>query len=111
LQYASDKDAGFYSAILAIDPERPFKSRGGKTCKTSEDIADAIMAESAYYMEKDSMLLVWLSDIYGDDLKSTDAFDNLNTSEKSFLLGLFPYIFHSLNESGKNKSVLPRFVR
>jgi hypothetical protein len=50
-QYAKDKDAGLYTAILALDPERPFKSRGGKICKTSEDIADAIMAESAYYMD------------------------------------------------------------
>jgi len=50
-QYAKDKDSGLYSAILALDPERLFKSRGGKVCKTTEDIANAIMAESAYYME------------------------------------------------------------
>jgi len=174
-QYANDKDAGLYTAILALDPERPFKSRGGKTCKTAEDIADAIMAESAYYMEdlkkpnanlylylaatessqgkeaadifckyfkeyspklalalvclklqgdggitigkkhyqspeelkkeknsaqidlikkavmeKDSTLLVWLSDIYGDNLGSRDAFNNLSIPEQFFLLGLLP---------------------
>jgi len=182
-QYANDKDAGLYTAILALDPERPFKSRSGKICKTTEDIADAIMAESAYYMEelkkptanlylylaategsqgkeaadafckyfkeytpkralalvylklqsdggitigtkhyqspdelkyekdvdqidlvkkavteKDSMLLVWLSDIYGDNLKSTDQFNNLNTLEQFFLLGLLPFLsFKELN--------------
>ena len=185
-QYAKDKDAGLYTAILALDPERPFKSRGGKTCKTTEDIAEAIMAESAYYMddlkrptanlylylaatessqgkeaadafykyfkeyspkralalvylklqgdggitigkkryqspeelkkendsaqidliekalkEKDSTLLVWLSDIYGDDLESTDAFDNLSTPEKQFLLGFFPYLSFAEQERQK----------
>ena len=176
-QYAKDKEAGLYTAILALDPEMPFKSRSGKICKTTEDIADAIMAESAYYMEnlkkpaanlylylaategsqgkeaadsffnyfkeyspkralallylklqgdggitigskhyqnpdelkhekdntqidiikkavteKDSMLLVWLSDIYGDNLKSTDTFKNLNILEQFFLLGLLPFL-------------------
>jgi len=176
-QYDKDKDAGLYTAILTLDPDRPFKSRNGKICKTAEDIADAIMAESAYYMEdlkkpnanlylyltatenqqgkeaadtfckffkeyspkralalvylklqgdggitigakhyqspdelkkeknsaqitlikkavteKDSMLLVWLSDIYGDNLESTDSFINLNILEQFFLLGLLPFI-------------------
>jgi serine/threonine protein kinase len=176
-QYAKDKDAGLYTAILALDPERPFKSRGGKICKTGEDIADAIMAESAYYMEdlkkptanlylylaatesqqgeeaadtfckyfkeyspkralalvylklqgdggitigtkryqspeelkkeknsaqialikkaineKDSILLVWLSDINGDNLTSTDTFNNLSAPEQFFLLGLLPFL-------------------
>ena len=176
-QYDKDKDAGLYTAILALDPERPFKSRGGKICKTTEDIADAIMAESAYYMddlkkpnanlylylaatessqgkeaaeafckyfkeyspkralalvylklqgdggvtigkkryqspdelkkeknsaqidlikkavtEKDSTLLVWLSDIYGDNLESTDAFNKLSIPEQFFLLGLLPFL-------------------
>jgi len=180
-QHAKDKDAGLYSAILALDPERPFKSRGGKTCKTSEDIAEAIMAESAYYMEdlkkpnanlylylaatesqqgkeaadtfckyfkeyspkralalvylklqgdagvtigtkhyqnpeelknekdtsqialvekavteKDSTLLVWLSDMYGDNLKTTDGINNLSTPELVFLLGLLP--LHSIKK-------------
>jgi serine/threonine protein kinase len=184
-QYANDKDAGLYTAILALDLERPFKSRGGKICKTTEDIADAIMAESAYYMEdlkkpnanlylylaategsqgkeaanafckyfkeyspkkalalvclklqsdggitigskhyqnpdelknekdgvqidlvkkavteKDSMLLLWLSDIYGNDLKSTDGFNNLSILEQFFLLDLFPYL--SYKELGGN---------
>jgi hypothetical protein len=176
-QYAKDKDAGLYTAILALDPERPFKSRSGKICKTGEDIADAIMAESAYYMEdlkkptanlylylaatesqqgkeaadtfckyfkeyspkralalvylklqgdggitigtkhyqspeelkkeknsaqialikkaineKDSMLLVWLSDINGDNLESTDAFSNLSLPRQVFLLGFLPFL-------------------
>jgi len=192
-QYAQDKDAGLYTAILALDPERPFKSRGGKICKTAEDIADAIMAESAYYMEdlkkpnanlylylaatessqgkeaadafckyfkeyspkralalvylklqseggitigtkhyqspddlkhekdsaqialikkavteKDSMLLVWLSDIYGDNLKSTDQFNNLNTLEQFFLLGLLPFL--SFKEFNGDSRVLQDLI-
>jgi len=192
-QYASDKDAGLYTAILALDPERPYKSRSGKICKTAEDIADAIMAESAYYMEdlkmpnanlylylaatggsqgkeaadvfckyfkeyspnralslvylklqsdggitigakhyqspdelkrendgaqialvkkavteKDSMLLVWLSDIYGDNLKSTDTFNNLSISEQFFLLGLLPFL--SFKEFGGNGSDALRYL-
>jgi hypothetical protein len=176
-QYASDKDAGLYTVIFTLDPEKPFKSRSGKICKTAEDIANAIMAESAYYMEdlkkpnanlyvylaetegpqgkeaadifcknfkeytpkralalvyfklqgdggitignkryqspeelknetdsaqidlikkavneKDSMLLVWLSDIYGDNLKSTNTFNNLSVPEQFFLLGLLPFL-------------------
>ena len=176
-QYANDKDAGLYVAILALDHEKPFKSRGGKICQTTEDKADAIMAESAYYMddlkrpnanlylylaatesqqgkeaadtfrkyfkeyspkralslvylklqgdgginigskhyqspdelknekdnaqialikkavtEKDSMLLVWLSDIYGDNFTSTDGFNNLDIPEQFFLLSLLPFL-------------------
>jgi serine/threonine protein kinase len=187
-QYANDKDAGLYTAIFTLDPERPFKSRSGKICKTTEDIADAIMAESAYYMEdlkkpnanlylylsatessqgkevadtfckyfreyspkralelvylklqsdggitigskyyqspeelkrendsaqtdlirkavteKDSMLLVWLSDIYEDNLKSTDTFSNLNVSEQFFLLGLLPFLsYKEFNDNSLN---------
>jgi serine/threonine protein kinase len=186
-QYNNAKDAGLYTAILALDPERPFKSKGGKICKTGEDIANAIMAESAYYMEdlknpnanlylylaetegsqgkeaadifcknfkeyspkralalvyfklqgdggitigkkryqspnelknekdsaqidlvkkavneKDSMLLVWLSDIYGDDLNSTDTFKNLSVPEQFFLFGLLPFL--SFKEFNGNSS-------
>jgi len=192
-RYASNKDPGLYTAILALDPERPFKSRGGKICKTTEDIADAIMAESAYYMEelkkptanlylylaategsqgkeaadafckyfkeyspkraltlvylklqsdggitigskhyqspeelknekdgaqialvkkavneKDSMLLVWLSDIYGDNLKSTDTFSMLSALEQFFLLGLLPYL--SFKEFGGDSWVLQDLI-
>jgi hypothetical protein len=192
-QYSSDKEAGLYIAILALDPERLFKSRSGKICKTSEDIADAIMVESAYYMEdlkkpnanlylylaategsqgketvdvfckyfkeytpkralalvclklqndggitigskhyqspeelkhekdntqialvkkavteKDSMLLVWLSDIYGDNLKSTDIFRNLNIPEQFFLLGLLPFL--SFKEFGGNSWDVLRYL-
>ena len=192
-QYAKDKEAGLYSVILALDPERPFRSRGGKICKTTEDIADAIMAESAYYMddlkkpnsnlylylaatesqqgkeaadvfckyfkeyspkkalalvylklqgdggitigkkryqspeelkkeknsaqidpikkavtEKDSTLLVWLSDIYGDNLKSTDAFNNLSIPEQFFLLGLLPFL--SFKELKGNNLVLQDLI-
>ena len=176
-QYAADKDAGLYTAILALDPDRPFVSRGGKTCRTGEDIADAITAESAYYMddlknptanlylylaategsqgedvakefhkyfqeyspkhalafvhlklqqdggitigskrylspeelalendaaqidlikkavtEKDSLLLVWLSDKYGDYFKSTEAFGNLSVPDQFFLLSALPFL-------------------
>ena len=191
-QYAKDKDAGLYAAILSLDSEMPFKSRGGKICKTGEDIADAIMAESAYYMddlkkpnanlylyieategsrevantfykcfkeysspkralalvylklqsdggitigkkhyqspeelkkeknsaqidlikkavtEKDSTLLVWLSDIYGDTLESTDAFNNLSTPEQFFLLGLMPFL--SFKEFNGNTWVLQELI-
>jgi len=192
-QYTSDKDAGLYTAILALDPERPFKSRSGKICKTTEDIADAIMAESAYYMEelkkpaanlylylaategsqgkevadafckyfkeyspkralalvclklqsdggitigskhyqspdelkkendtdqialvkkavteKDSMLLLWLSDIYGDNLKLTDTFNNRNILEQFFLLGLLPFL--SFKESNSNSQDALRYL-
>jgi len=192
-QYAKDKDAGLYTAILALDPERPFKSRGGKVCRTAEDIADAIMAESAYYMddlkrpnanlylylaatesqqgkeavdafckyfkeyspkralalvylklqgdggitigkkhyqgpeelkkeknsaqidlvkkavtEKDSTLLVWLSDIYGDNLESTDVFNKLSIPEQFFLLGLLPFL--SFKEFNGNSWVLQELI-
>ncbi|MDR0312696.1 MAG: protein kinase [Treponema sp.] len=50
-EYNKDKDAGLYTAIYTFDSGRPFKSRGGKICESGEDMADAIMAESAYYME------------------------------------------------------------
>jgi len=192
-QYAKDKETGLYAAILALDPERPFKSRSGKICKTTEDIADAIMAESAYYMEelkkpsanlylyleaaegsrgkeaadifcknfkeftpkralalvylklqtnegitigskhyqspdelkhekdaaqidlikkavteKDSMLLVWLADTYGGNLKSTDTFSNLSALEQFFLLGLMPYL--SFKELNGNSRVLQDLI-
>jgi len=42
--------------------------------------------------EKDSLLLVWLSDIYGDELESTDKFGDLDILEQFFLLGLMPFI-------------------
>ncbi|MCL1955198.1 MAG: leucine-rich repeat protein [Spirochaetes bacterium] len=184
-QYAKDKDAGLYSSVLVLDPEIPFKSKSGKICRTAEDMANAIMAESAYYMEdlkkpnanlylyleaaegaqgkeaadtfckyfkeyspkralalvylklqgddgitigtkyyqspdelkkekdagqialikkavneKDSVLLVWLSDIYGDNLKSTDGFNNFSILEQFFLLGLLPFL--SYKELGGN---------
>jgi len=192
-QYAQDKEAGLYTAIFTLDPDRPFKSRSGKVCKTTEDIADAIMTESAYYMEdlkkpnanlylyleategsqgkeaadvfckyfkeyspkralalvyiklqsdngitigtkyyqnpdelkhekdgaqialikkavmeKDSMLLVWLSDIYGNNLKSTDKFNDLNALEQFFLLGLLPYL--SFKEFNGNSWVLQDLI-
>jgi len=192
-QYTKDKEAGLYSAILALDPETPFKSRSGKVCKTTDDIADAIMAESAYYMEdlkkstanlylyletaegsrgkeaadifcknfkefspkralalvylklqsdggitigskhyqspdelkhekddaqialikkavteKDSMLLVWLADTYGGNLKSTDIFNKLHILEQFFLLGLMPFL--SFKELNGNSRVLQDLI-
>jgi serine/threonine protein kinase len=78
-QYAKDKDSGLYAAILALDPEKPFKSRGGKICRTSEDIADVIMSESAYYMEDlkkpNANLYVYLEAVEGSQGKeAADAF-------------------------------------
>jgi len=49
--YAADKEAGLYLAIYTLDPTRKFISHGGRSCSI-EEIADAIMAESAYYMEE-----------------------------------------------------------
>jgi serine/threonine protein kinase/tetratricopeptide (TPR) repeat protein len=51
-EYAADKEAGLYFAIYTLDPTRAFISHGGKTCSDTAEIADAIMAESAYYMEE-----------------------------------------------------------
>jgi serine/threonine protein kinase len=176
-QYDKDREAGLAAAIYTLDPETPFMSRAGKTCKSSEEIADAIMADSAHYMddlkspnaglyiyititggsqgkdvaqdfcnyfrqyspkraltlvylklqsdggmsigskrylntdeiaqekdkaqielikkavmEKDSPLLVWISDEYRDYFKSTDEFVKLSILEQFFLLGLLPFL-------------------
>jgi serine/threonine protein kinase len=50
--YVNDKQAGCYSAIYKLDPGRAWISKGGKTCANTEEIAQALMAESAYYMEE-----------------------------------------------------------
>jgi serine/threonine protein kinase/acetyltransferase-like isoleucine patch superfamily enzyme len=176
-QHGQDQGSGLIAAIYTLDPERPFISRAGKACKTNEEIADAIMAESAHYMddlknpnaglylyiaatggsqgkedaqnfynffrqyspkraltlvylklqsdggitigskrylgtdelaqekdgaqidlikkavrEKDSQLLVWISDEYRDYFKSTDEFSKLSSPEQFFLLGLLPFL-------------------
>ncbi|MCL2067270.1 MAG: leucine-rich repeat protein [Treponema sp.] len=175
--YGSDREAGLSAAIYTLDPERPFISRTGKICNSSEEIADTIMADSAHYMdelsktnaglyiyiavtggsqgkdtadtfrkffieyppnraltlvylklqsdggiplgskrylsadelaqekdssqidlikkavkEKDSPLLVWISDKYGDYFKSTDEFGKQNIPEQFFLLSLIPFL-------------------
>jgi len=51
-QYNKDQKTGLIAAIYTLDPERPFISRTGKICETSEEIADAIMADSAHYMDE-----------------------------------------------------------
>jgi alpha-tubulin suppressor-like RCC1 family protein len=176
-QYGNDREAGLTAAMYTLDPERPFISRTGKPCTSGEEIADAITADSAHYMddlknpnaglyiyitvtggsqgkevadifrkyfkeyspnraltlvflklqsdggmsigskrylsadelaqendssqinliikavcEKDSQLLVWLSDIYGDYFKSTEEFAKLSTPDQFFLLGLLPFL-------------------
>jgi serine/threonine protein kinase len=48
--YAADKDTALYLAIYTLDPARPFVTNGGKSC-SMDKIADALMTESAYYME------------------------------------------------------------
>ncbi|MDR0313117.1 MAG: protein kinase [Treponema sp.] len=50
--YGNDREAGLTAAIYTLDPERPFVSRKGKACKSSEEIADAIMDDSAHYMDE-----------------------------------------------------------
>ena len=176
-QYGKDRETGLTAAIYTLDPERPFISRKGKTCKSSEEIADAIMDDSAHYMddltkpnaslyvyitvtggsqgketagtfrnffkeyppnraltlvylklqsdsgiplgskrylsidelaqekddtqidlikkavmEKDSPLLVWISDKYSDYFKSTDEFNKQSIPNQFFLLGLLPFL-------------------
>jgi serine/threonine protein kinase/uncharacterized protein YraI len=43
-------------------------------------------------METDSILLVWLSSFYNDQLSSSESFDKLNVTDQFFLLSLFPYL-------------------
>jgi serine/threonine protein kinase len=50
--YANDKQSGYYAAIYKIDPGRAWISKGGKACMNSEEIAKALISESAYYMEE-----------------------------------------------------------
>jgi hypothetical protein len=50
-QYAKDKQAGYYTAIYKLDPVRPWTSKGGKACTNTEEIAQTLLSESAYYME------------------------------------------------------------
>jgi serine/threonine protein kinase len=51
--------------------------------------------------EKDSKLLVWISDEYGDYFKSTDEFTKLSIPEQFFLLGLLPFLSYK-ELSGSN---------
>jgi serine/threonine protein kinase/ankyrin repeat protein len=50
--YADDKEAGLYRAIYTLDPDRPFITHGGKKCSSDSEIANALMAESGYYIEE-----------------------------------------------------------
>ena len=50
--YPDDKEAGLYRAIYTLDPDRPFITHGGKSCPSDPEIANALMAESGYYMEE-----------------------------------------------------------
>ncbi|MCL1956384.1 MAG: protein kinase [Fibromonadales bacterium] len=67
--YANDKQSGYYSAIYNIDPSRPWVSKGRKTCTNLEEIAQALMAESAYYIEDlkkpNSRLYLYLTAVEG----------------------------------------------
>jgi serine/threonine protein kinase/ankyrin repeat protein len=59
-----EKDAGLYTAIYTLDPERSFVTQGGKKCTANSEIAEAILAESDYYMKelknKNSYLYLYL---------------------------------------------------
>ena len=72
-QYGKDREAGLTAAIYTLDPERPFKSRKGRICKTGEEIADAIMDDQAHYMEDlkktNSALYIYLSVTWGSQGK------------------------------------------
>jgi len=59
--------------------------------KNEKDASQIALVEKAL-TEKDSTLLVWLSDMYGDNLKTTDGINNLSTPELVFLLGLLPLL-------------------
>jgi len=67
--------------------------------KAEKDETQTALIKKAV-MVKDSELLVWLSNIYGDNLRSTDTFGNLGIQEQFFLLGLMPFLsFKELNGS------------
>jgi ankyrin repeat protein/tRNA A-37 threonylcarbamoyl transferase component Bud32 len=50
--YPDDKEAGLYRAVYTLDPSRIFITHGGKKCANDSEIANALMAESGYYMEE-----------------------------------------------------------
>jgi serine/threonine protein kinase/ankyrin repeat protein/cytochrome c-type biogenesis protein CcmH/NrfG len=69
--YAADRDVGLFLAIYSLDPT--FISQGGKKCFNTTEIADAIMAESAYYMEDlkkaNSKLYIYFEAVEGQNGK------------------------------------------
>ena len=191
-----DRDAGLSAAIYTLDPERPFISRTGKICNSCEEIADAIMADSAHYMdelknntnadfyiyitvtegsqgkdkadtfrkffrdnppnraltlvflrlqsdggitlgskrylstdelaqekdnsqidlikkavnEKDSPLLVWIFDKYGDYFKSTDEFVKQNIPEQFFMLSLIPFLSFAEHSGNTGEAALQDLI-
>ena len=51
-QYSKNKETGRFLAMYTLNPGHPFKTKSGKVCKTSEEIAGALLSESAFYMEE-----------------------------------------------------------
>ena len=51
-QYAKEKETGCFLAMYTLNTGLPFKTKGGKVCKTPEEIASALLSESSYYMEE-----------------------------------------------------------
>ena len=51
-KYADSKPTGCFIAVYTLNPGHPFTTKGGRVCRNSEEIASALSAESAYYMEE-----------------------------------------------------------
>jgi TPR repeat protein/serine/threonine protein kinase len=69
----SDRETGRFLAMYTLDPGHPFITKGGKVCKNIEEIADALLEESVYYMEElrnpTSPLYLYLSVAEGEQGK------------------------------------------
>jgi hypothetical protein len=79
MQYPQDKNSGCYTAIYNIDPERPWISKGGKACTNTEEIAQALSSESAYYMDElkkpNARLYLYLRAVGGaNEIEATGLF-------------------------------------
>ncbi len=78
---------------------------GAKTYQSPEEIAEEtdpgqISLIKQAVQEEDSLFLVWLSDYYGEFFDSTNAFGDMPSADKFFLLGKFSFL--SYKELSKN---------
>jgi serine/threonine protein kinase/ankyrin repeat protein len=67
------KSMGLTAAIYTLNPSKPFTTNGGKVCANDAELADALLEESAFYMEDlkkaDSSLYVNLAVTGGENGK------------------------------------------